>query len=571
MNSSASPGGKLSCTHWLVLIVAAIGFLFDTYELLLLPLIAAPAIAEILQVPPSNPLVTEWVGRLLWLAALSGGVFGLLGGWLTDRLGRKTVLALSIALYSLSPVAAAFSTSLPWFVFFRCATFVGVCVEFVAAITWLAELFPDKSRKEKVLGWTQAFASVGGLCVTAVNGWILKHAAALPALPVAEPFNSHADWRYTLITGLLPAIPIALLLPFVPESQVWLEKRRAGTLRRPSFGELFSPALRRTTLVSAALSACAYGIAFGALQLTPTRIVPGLASVADQQKILRPLQDEARQFNQQLNEVTPVFQQACADVAGLRELSGKRAKIRIVIRATQKSAADTNADEAAKTAALAKLGVLTNLLGQLDVDLNQLTTAKPEAKKVLLDREKILGQLGANRAKQDGPDTIVKTRGKDVQFWQELGGLLGRVALAALLAVAITRGALLRLFLAPGLLILPVTYLWLFQEQPALFQWGVALVGFLTVAQFSYFGEYLPKVFPLHLRGTGGSFATNVGGRMLGTSAAFVTTNIVAAKILGGTGPQQVATAAAIVGTTMFVLGLSLSFLLPEPPKTEAE
>jgi len=55
--------------------VAAIGFLFDTYELLLLPLIAAPAIAEILQVPANNPIVTNWVGRLLWLAALSGGVF----------------------------------------------------------------------------------------------------------------------------------------------------------------------------------------------------------------------------------------------------------------------------------------------------------------------------------------------------------------------------------------------------------------------------------------------------------------------------------------------------------------
>ena len=570
MNSSAPAPTKLSCTHWLILIVAAIGFLFDTYELLLLPLIAAPAISEILQVPASNPLVTEWVGRLLWLAALSGGVFGLLGGWLTDRLGRKTVLALSIALYSLSPVAAAFSTSLSWFIFFRCATFVGVCVEFVAAITWLAELFPDKGRKEKVLGWTQAFASVGGLCVTAVNGWILRHAAALPALPVAEPFNSHADWRYTLITGLLPAIPIALLLPFVPESQVWQEKRRAGTLRRPSFGELFSPALRRTTLVSAALSACAYGIAFGALQLTPTRIVPGLADLADQQKILRPLQAEAKTLNEQLDGVTPAFQQSCAELPGLRELSGKRAKVRIAIRAAQKSAADTNVDEAVKTAALTKLGGLTNQLGQFDAELTQLTTAKPDAKKALLDREKILGQLGANRAKQEGPDTVVKTRGKDVQFWQELGGLLGRIALAALLAVAISRGALLRLFLAPGLIILPATYLWLFSEQPALFQWGVALVGFLTVAQFSYFGEYLPKVFPLHLRGTGGSFATNVGGRMLGTSAAFVTTNIVAAKFLGGAGPQQVATAAAIVGTTMFLLGLALSFLLPEP-KAEAE
>ena len=78
MNSPAP--GKFTTTEWLILTVAAIGFLFDTYELLLLPLIAAPAIAEILQVPPNNPLVTDWVGRLLWLAALSGGVFGLMYG-----------------------------------------------------------------------------------------------------------------------------------------------------------------------------------------------------------------------------------------------------------------------------------------------------------------------------------------------------------------------------------------------------------------------------------------------------------------------------------------------------------
>jgi len=121
----------------------------------------------------------------------------------------------------------------------------------------------------------------------------------------------------------------------------------------------------------------------------------------------------------------------------------------------------------------------------------------------------------------------------------------------------------------PGIVVLPLTYLWLFREQPALFQWGVAATGFLTVAQFSYFGEYLPKVFPLHLRGTGGSFATNVGGRMLGTSAAFITTNVVAKKILGGTAPLEVATGAAIVGTSMFVLALVLSFLLPDP-KPEA-
>jgi hypothetical protein len=94
----------------------------------------------------------------------------------------------------------------------------------------------------------------------------------------------------------------------------------------------------------------------------------------------------------------------------------------------------------------------------------------------------------------------------------------------------------------------------------------MALCGFLTVAQFSYFGEYLPKVFPLHLRATGGSFATNVGGRMLGTSAAYITANLVAPK-LAGTTFEQVATAAGIVGTCVFVIALLLSFLLPEPRK----
>ena len=567
MKNGPVGSGSWDLTTILVLVVAAIGFLFDTYELLLLPLIAAPAISEILQLPTNHPDVTAWVGRLLWIAALCGGIFGLIGGWLTDRLGRKTVLALSIALYSLSPVAAAFSTSLEWFIFFRCATFVGVCVEFVAAITWLAELFPDKGRKEKVLGWTQAFASVGGLFVTVVNGWILKNAASFPALPVPEPFNAHADWRYTLITGLMPAIPIALLLPFVPESQVWRERKAAGTLKRASFSELFSPSLRRVTWVTAALSACAYGVAFGALQLTPTRIVPGLPSLASQQQLLRPLQAEAGELNRQLDSVRPAFEQATTEVPGLRELAGQRAKVRVAMRATAKRLAETNTPPEKRTSIQAELASLTNRFTELDARLAQLTTDKPSAKKALLDREKVLAQLGANRAKQEAPDAVVKTRGKDIQFWQELGGLGGRVALALLLAVAISRGNLLRLFQIPGLVVLPLTYLWLFDQEPELFQWGIFAAGFLTVAQFSYMGEYLPKVFPVHLRGTGGSFATNVGGRMIGTSMALGTTLL--AGRLGGTTPEFVAKAAAIVGCAMFALGLGLSFLLPEPPAEE--
>ena len=46
---------------------------------------------------------------------------------------------------------------------------------------------------------------------------------------------------------------------------------------------------------------------------------------------------------------------------------------------------------------------------------------------------------------------------------------------------------------------------------------GAFLAGLFTVAQFSFWGNYLPRVYPVHLRGTGEGFAANIGGRMIGT------------------------------------------------------
>jgi MFS family permease len=482
----------MSRTTFLIIVIASIGFLFDTYELLMTPLVAAPAIAELLKVPLNNPLVTDWVGRLLWIAALCGGVFGLLGGWLVDRFGRKTIMAASIFLYSFSPFCAAYATSLPMFVFFRSTTFIGVCVEFVAAITWLAEVFTDKKEKEKWLGITQAFASLGGVLVTAISFWINTHGKDLPALGLPLAFGAEAagSWRYLLMTGILPAIPIALLLPFVPESQIWKERRAAGLLKRPSFGALFAPELKRVTIVTAILSACAYGIAFGALQVTVARVTPGLPELKPQSVALAPLRKEADVLNAKFN-----------------------------------------------------------------------AAATPDEKKALV------GEIKANFAQQKPHLDEVKKMSDKVQFYQEMGGLVGRVLLAVLLIVGISRVALLKVFQVPALIILPLTYFILFQQGGTAFLMAYAVCGLLTVAQFSYFGEYLPKVFPMHLRGTGGSFATNVGGRMVGTSMAFVTTNWLAPKLagLGPVLPMHIAKAAGIVATAIAVIALVVGFLLPEP------
>jgi MFS family permease len=182
MDSSGLEPKRLGLTEWAIIVVAVIGFAFDIYELLMMPLIAGPALAELLKVPLSDPKVREWIGYIFWGSAMSGGVFGLLGGWLTDRFGRRRVLVWSILIYSFSALAAGFSTSAPMLLFFRCTTFIGVCVEFVAAVAWLAELFPHPRQREKILGFTQAFSSVGGLLVTGANMLAVKYAASLPAI-----------------------------------------------------------------------------------------------------------------------------------------------------------------------------------------------------------------------------------------------------------------------------------------------------------------------------------------------------------------------------------------------------
>ncbi len=493
MNSPASSPKSLSRVECLVVIIAIVGFLFDTYELLMTPLVAGPAIAELLKIPLNNPLVTDWVGRLLWISAVCGGVFGLLGGWMVDRLGRKTVMALSIFVYSLSPFAAAYATSLPMFVFFRSTTFIGVCVEFVAAITWLAEIFDDRRQRERWLGISQAFASLGGVLVTAVSFWISSHLKGLPhlGLPVGLGGGDPASWRYLLLTGFLPALPVALLLPFVPESRIWRERRAAGTLQRPSFAALFAPELCRVTLVTAALSACAYGIAFGALQVTVSRVTPGLPELREQAKALAPLRKEAEALNKQFNALAP------GDAA----------------------------------------------------------------------QKEITGKIRENFGKQKPINDEVKKMADTVQFHQEMGGLIGRILLALLLIAGLRRVVLLRVFQIPALIVLPLTYFVFFPQGGTTFLWAYGVCGLLTVAQFSYFGEYLPKAFPLHLRGTGGSFATNVGGRMIGTSMAFVTTNWVAPMLAdkGPTLPLHVAQAAGCVATAIAFLSLAIGFLLPEP------
>src|SRR5205814_7322944 len=99
--TTADPGPRPR-TAALICIIAAIGFAFDTYELLMLPLIVRPALMDLVTAPPDSAEFSRWVGIIFYVPAIAGGIFGLLGGYLTDRLGRRRVLVWSILIYGVS-------------------------------------------------------------------------------------------------------------------------------------------------------------------------------------------------------------------------------------------------------------------------------------------------------------------------------------------------------------------------------------------------------------------------------------------------------------------------------------
>jgi MFS family permease len=438
MQSAEPLTAGLTRVEWLVVAVACVGFAFDLYETLMMALIVRPAIAELGGLMPGTPAFNLWVGLLFYVPNVVSGVFGLLGGYFADIFGRKRILVWSILLYGVSACAAGFSTSLSQLLFFRCATLIGVTVEFVAATTWLAELFANPRRRESVLAYTQAFYSVGGLMVAGAYYLAVTYGEALPMVR-----GGHEAWRYTLLSGLVPALPLLVVRPFLPESPLWREKKASIRFERPHLSELFQPALLRTTLVATLLLACTYALPLGAIQHT-VRMVPGLSDVH-------------------------------------------------------------------------------NL-----------------------------------------PPRQVEQISSGVQMFQELGGMTGRILFAVFVAHIVSQRRRALLFFIPSLIVFPFLYFFAATRTLALLHLGIFLATMLFNGLHSFWGNYLPRVYPTRLRGTGESFAANIGGRAIGVSAALMTTTL--SNVMPGAGHAvQLAHSAGTVAILFLVLGLIGIYWLPEP------
>ena len=192
--------------HTLVVAALGITWILDGLEVTL-----AGAVAGALKQSPVLNFSNTDVG-LAGAAYLAGAVIGaIFFGWLTDRLGRKKLFFITLAVYLTATAATAFSWSFWSFAFFRFVTGAGIGGEYAAINSTIQELIPARVR-----GWTDLV----------INGsfWLGAALGAAGSIILLDPslFGPDIGWRLAFLIGAALSIVIFFMRMWLPESPRWL-------------------------------------------------------------------------------------------------------------------------------------------------------------------------------------------------------------------------------------------------------------------------------------------------------------------------------------------------------------
>lgn len=192
--------------HTLVVAALGITWILDGLEVTL-----AGSLAGALKDSPKLHFSNIDIG-LASSAYLAGAVLGaVFFGWLTDRLGRKKLFFVTLAVYLTATAATAASWDIASFAMFRFLTGAGIGGEYSAINSTIQELVPARVR-----GWTDLM----------INGsfWVGAALGALGSLVVLDPhlFDPDFGWRLAFLIGAGLACVVFLMRLWIPESPRWL-------------------------------------------------------------------------------------------------------------------------------------------------------------------------------------------------------------------------------------------------------------------------------------------------------------------------------------------------------------
>ena len=230
-----SPPSAVSARgRWMTLTAALLGWMFDGLEMGLFPLVARPALIDLLGTT-SQTEIGQWIAIITAGFLVGAATGGVLFGWLGDRIGRVRAMTLSILTYAVFSGLCGLASEAWQVAGLRFIASLGMGGEWSLGIALVMEVWPDRSR-----GWLAGViggAANFGYLIIGVVGLALSHLiqdlhSAMLSVGVgpetADWLVKNSGWRILMLFGAVPALLTFLIRLFVPESNRWEAERARG-------------------------------------------------------------------------------------------------------------------------------------------------------------------------------------------------------------------------------------------------------------------------------------------------------------------------------------------------------
>jgi SHS family sialic acid transporter-like MFS transporter len=225
--------------QWLALTAALLGWMFDGLEMGLFPLVARPALGDLLRARVPSDALEAHVG--LWFAIITSGFLvgaatgGVLFGWLGDRIGRVRAMMLSVLTYAIFTGLCGVAANAEQIAALRFLSALGMGGEWSLGVALVMEIWPNRSRAW-LAGVIGAAANFGYMLIALIslglNAIIGDLHSFLLAVGISEgsadSLVANSAWRLLLLFGAAPALLTLLIQFFVPESHRWKQERDRG-------------------------------------------------------------------------------------------------------------------------------------------------------------------------------------------------------------------------------------------------------------------------------------------------------------------------------------------------------
>ena len=483
--------------HWLVLILASCGWLFDCMGQRIFVLAREPALRELLGATAADGDVKYWGGWATAILLIGWGTGGILFGMMSDKYGRVKAMLATLVAYTVFSGLSGLARNGLEFLIYRFLCGMGVGGMFGAATTLLAESVPPRFRT-MALGLMQALSACGNMLASALS---------MSITPGTENFwGRWSGWQVLFFVGVAPVVLAVPILAILKEPEPW-KKAKADAARGGAGKKVGSipdlvrhPRWRHNLIIGVCLGLAGmvglWGIAF----FSPELITTALKNRPVQaQEIVKPAEVIAA-VKTPLNpamahlkaKLTPAVAAQLGQAGAAENPAIQEALRNDLNRVIQDgSLYDPNAFSAVT-------------LKKNTQKLVQLVQSRSEKRDVVFLNRQLVEQLFPG-AISELLRTIDKSKSRGT-FVQDIGSLLGMLVFTFIAARFSRRGAFLCAFVF-AFAAVSGTFYGLKSETDI--YWMLPLVGFGTLSCFAGYSIYFPEIFPTRLRGTGVGFCYN--------------------------------------------------------------